>query len=79
MPFFFASSADGTNVVKVCTSNTTTQQVHLFEYRIHHQLFSFILIQVFEEAVCAGLGHKKFGGKDFICQCLELFDDVANE
>lgn len=50
LPFFFASSADGTNVVKV-----------------------------FEEAVCAGLGHKKFGGKDFICQCLELFDDFANE
>lgn len=31
--------------------------------------------KVFEEAVCAALGHKKFGGKDFLTECLELFDD----
>lgn len=47
LPFFFVSSADGTNVVKV-----------------------------FEEAVCAGLGHRKYGGKDFVAECLELFDDT---
>jgi hypothetical protein len=35
----------------------------------------FFLVKVFEEAICAGLGHKKFGGKDFISECLELFDD----
>lgn len=46
LPFFFVSSADGTNVVKI-----------------------------FEEAICAGLGQKKFGGKDFISECLELFDE----
>lgn len=46
LPFFFVSSADGTNVAKV-----------------------------FEEAVCAALGHRKFGGKDFMSECLELFDD----
>mmetsp|Transcript_11119 Transcript_11119/g.16833 ORF Transcript_11119/g.16833 Transcript_11119/m.16833 type:complete len:233 (+) Transcript_11119:2904-3602(+) len=46
LPFFFASSADGTNVVKL-----------------------------FEEAICAALGHKKFGGQDFISECLELFED----
>lgn len=44
LPFFFASSADGTNVVKV-----------------------------FEEAVCAGLGQRKYGEKDFVSECLELF------
>lgn len=46
LPFFFASSADGTNVVKV-----------------------------FEEAVCAGLSQRKFGKKDFLSECLELFED----
>mmetsp|Transcript_48966 Transcript_48966/g.59058 ORF Transcript_48966/g.59058 Transcript_48966/m.59058 type:complete len:199 (-) Transcript_48966:206-802(-) len=48
IPFFFVSSADGTNVVKV-----------------------------FEEAICAGLGHKKFGGDDFLSECLGLFDDTS--
>lgn len=33
------------------------------------------VVKVFEEAICAGLGHKKFGGKDFVSECLELFDD----
>ena len=46
IPFFFVSSADGTNVVKV-----------------------------FEEAVCAGLGQRKYGEKDFLSECLELFDE----
>mmetsp|Transcript_5374 Transcript_5374/g.11807 ORF Transcript_5374/g.11807 Transcript_5374/m.11807 type:complete len:224 (+) Transcript_5374:263-934(+) len=46
IPFFFVSSADGTNVVKV-----------------------------FEEAVCAGLGQRKYGEKDFLSECLELFED----
>ena len=46
IPFFFVSSADGTNVVKV-----------------------------FEEAVCAGLGQRKYGEKDFLSECLELFQD----
>ena len=46
IPFFFVSSADGTNVVKV-----------------------------FEEAVCAGLGQKKYGEKDFLSECLDLFED----
>ncbi|KAL7552172.1 hypothetical protein ACHAWF_015396 [Thalassiosira exigua] len=46
LPFFFVSSADGTNVVKV-----------------------------FEEAVCAGLGQRKYGEKDFLSECLELFED----
>ncbi|KAL7463003.1 hypothetical protein ACHAXS_003376 [Conticribra weissflogii] len=46
IPFFFVSSADGTNVVKV-----------------------------FEEAICAGLGQRKYGEKDFLSECLELFDD----
>lgn len=46
IPFFFVSSADGTNVVKV-----------------------------FEEAVCAGLGQQKYGEKDFLSECLELFED----
>ena len=46
IPFFFVSSADGTNVVKV-----------------------------FEEAVCAGLGQRKYGEKDFLSECLELFAD----
>ena len=27
--------------------------------------------------MCAGLGHKKFGGKDFVSECLELFNDDA--
>lgn len=31
--------------------------------------------KVFEEAICAALGHKKFGGQDFIAECLELFED----
>ena len=30
---------------------------------------------MFEEAICAALGQKKFGGQDFVSQCLELFDD----
>lgn len=46
MPFFFVSSADGTNVVKV-----------------------------FEEAICAGLGQRKYGEKDFLSECLQLFED----
>lgn len=46
IPFFFVSSADGTNVVKV-----------------------------FEEAVCAGLGQRKYGEKDFLSECLGLFED----
>eukprot|EP00970_Alexandrium_tamarense_P012901 scaffold3146_cov186-Alexandrium_tamarense.AAC.2 len=46
LPFFFVSSADGTNVVKV-----------------------------FEEAICAGLGQRKYGEKDFLSECLELFED----
>ena len=46
IPFFFVSSADGTNVVKV-----------------------------FEEAVCAGLGQRKYGEKDFLSECLDLFAD----
>ena len=46
IPFYFVSSADGTNVVKV-----------------------------FEEAVCAGLGHKKYGEKDLLNECLDLFRD----
>ncbi|KAL7478948.1 hypothetical protein ACHAW6_004700 [Cyclotella cf. meneghiniana] len=46
IPFFFVSSADGTNVVKV-----------------------------FEEAVYAGLGQRKYGEKDFLSECLELFED----
>ncbi len=50
IPFFFVSSADGTNVVKV-----------------------------FEEAVCAGLGQRKYGEKDFLLECLELFEDEAIE
>jgi len=45
IPFFFVSSADGTNVVKV-----------------------------FEEAICAGLGKRKFGEKDFLSECLDLFE-----
>lgn len=49
IPFFFVSSADGTNVVKV-----------------------------FEEALCAGLGQRKFGEKDFLSECLELFEDAAH-
>ena len=32
-------------------------------------------MKIFEEAICAGLGQKKFGGKDFISECLELFDE----
>ena len=49
VPFFFVSSADGTNVVKV-----------------------------FEEAICAGLEQRKYGEKDFLSECLELFEnDVA--
>lgn len=50
IPFFFVSSADRTNVVKV-----------------------------FEEAVCAGLGQRKYGEKDFLLECLELFEDEAIE
>lgn len=50
LPFFFVSSADGTNVVKV-----------------------------FEEAVCAGLGQRKYGEKDFLSECLELFVDETTE
>mmetsp|Transcript_25423 Transcript_25423/g.51303 ORF Transcript_25423/g.51303 Transcript_25423/m.51303 type:complete len:222 (+) Transcript_25423:141-806(+) len=46
IPFFFVSSADGTNVVKV-----------------------------FEEAICAGLGQRKYGEKDFLSECLELFEN----
>ncbi|KAL9183091.1 hypothetical protein ACHAXT_004878 [Thalassiosira profunda] len=46
LPFFFASSADGTNVVKA-----------------------------FEEAICAGLGQRKYGEQDFLSECLGLFDD----
>jgi hypothetical protein len=32
-------------------------------------------LKIFEEAVCAGLGHRKFGEQDFIAECLGLFDD----
>jgi Rab-like protein 2 len=45
MPFFFVSSADGTNVVKV-----------------------------FEEAICMALGQKRYGEKDFLSECLELYE-----
>jgi hypothetical protein len=34
---------------------------------------------VFEEAVCAGLGQRKYGEKDFLLECLELFEDDAIE
>jgi len=37
------------------------------------------VVKVFEEAVCAGIGHKKFGGVDFVSECLELFDDRPSE
>jgi hypothetical protein len=38
-----------------------------------------IYIQVFEEAVCAGLGHKKYGGSDFLTECLDLFAPSSEE
>ncbi|KAL3767429.1 hypothetical protein ACHAW5_004822 [Stephanodiscus triporus] len=50
LPFFFASSADGLNVVKV-----------------------------FNEAVCAGLDQRKYGEKDFLTECLELFNPLQRE
>jgi len=37
--------------------------------------FSPCPFQVFEEAVCAAVGHKKFGGKTFIDEALELFEE----
>lgn len=37
-----------------------------------HQTRGFF--KIFEEAVCAGIGHRKFGGQDFVKECLELFD-----
>ncbi|KAL3771531.1 hypothetical protein ACHAWU_003706 [Discostella pseudostelligera] len=33
------------------------------------------VVKVFEEAVCAGLGQKKYGEKDLLSECLELFQD----
>ncbi len=33
------------------------------------------VVKVIEEAVCAGLGHKRFGGKDFVQEVLELFEE----
>mgnify|MGYP000750407024 CR=1 FL=1 len=33
------------------------------------------VVKVFEEAVCAGLGQRKYGEKDFMSECLELFND----
>jgi len=32
-------------------------------------------VKVFEEAICAGLGHKQYDEKGFLSECLELFDD----
>lgn len=46
LPFFFASAADGMNVVKI-----------------------------FEEAVCAGLGQRKYEEREFLTECLELYDN----
>jgi Rab-like protein 2 len=46
LPFFFASSADGMNVVTV-----------------------------FNEAVRAGLDQRKYGEKDFLTECLQLFNN----
>lgn len=46
LPFFFVSSADGTNIVRV-----------------------------FEEAICSGIGQRKFGSIDFLEECLDMFDD----
>lgn len=45
IPFFFVSSADGTNVV-----------------------------EVFEEATCAGIGYKQYDSKVYLSEYLELFD-----
>jgi len=45
LPFFFASAADGMNVIKI-----------------------------FEEAVCAGLGQRKYGENEFLTECLALYD-----
>jgi Rab-like protein 2 len=50
LPFFFASAADGMNVVKI-----------------------------FEEAVCAGLGQRKYGEREFLTECLELYDNNPRE
>lgn len=33
------------------------------------------VVKAFEEAVCLGVGHKRFGGKDFVQEALELFDE----
>lgn len=46
LPFFFVSSADGTNIVRV-----------------------------FEEAICAAVGQRKFGPGDFLDECLAFFED----
>ena len=46
LPFFFVSSADGTNIVRV-----------------------------FEEAICSGIGQRKFGSIYFLEECLDMFDD----
>ncbi len=47
LPFFFASSADGLNVV-----------------------------EIFDEAVRAGLDYRKDGPKDLSTECLELFNNI---
>jgi Rab-like protein 2 len=46
LPFFFVSSADGTNIVRV-----------------------------FEEAICAAIGQRKFGPCDFLDECLVFLED----